>query len=482
MKDQRPPTWLLWGALLLIVLAQTQCAFAKNLKDGPFISGADLFAALLFGLFAIWVLVTRRWSAIHWPPLAAWAFVVVAFVVMSRGDSPEAVKSGAVEVAQYVLYFVCVYTLFLNALTTEGSLRLTIWLLCAVTGLMVLVALVEYALLADPNAPAESFRHVNSTFGLGEFLSGTTIGQKLHLAGKSSRSVYADYLLMVLPILFTVGLNMWRRPWVRAALLATVGLGALTMLSGWHFWVLAAILTVLGARYSLKAAVAVALATVVFVALGPIVFPRNHQANVVEILDPYEMGLDQNAVSPRDVPQNKLPMTIHVKKRWVEWQPALNMLGQSPALGVGTGGYQLHIGNYYGTLPDFKKLEPDTNCGWLVIAASMGLCGLVALAALFYGQYRAAGGLWATAQSRFMFGLGEGLVGSLLGMFLANIFSSVLVRGLSITMVLVLALVTVVGRAARGRPVTGPAPAPAEAASAPTSGEIAEAGPASNGG
>jgi len=480
MTANRPPTWLLWGALILIVLAQTQCALAKDLKDGPFVSGADLFAALLFGLWLLWVAATGSWRAVVLPPLAAWAFVIVVLVGVGRGDSPEAVKSGLIEVAQYTLYFLCVYTLFLNVLTDERSIRRAVWVLCAVTGVMVLVALVQYALVADPRAPGDTFRHVHSTFGIGEYLSATPLGQRLHLAGKSSRSVYGSYLVMVLPILFALGLNMWRRPWVRAALLATVAVGGLTLLSGWHFWVLAAILLVLAARHSAKAALAASIALAAFVALGPFVFPRNHQANIMEVLDFYETGvLDEKAVVTRQIREGELPTTTQVKKRWIEWQPALNMLGTSPALGVGTGGYQLHIGQSYGTLPNFEKIEPDTNCGWLVIAASMGLCGLVTLAALYYSQYRTAGVLWATAQNRFTYGLSEGLIGSLIGMFLANILSSVLVRGLSITMILVLALVTAVGRASVGPSL------PVDAGQTPVAATrvgATEAPPASDGG
>jgi hypothetical protein len=460
MTRRQPPAILLWGALALIVLAQTQAALAKDLKDGPFVSGADLFAALLFGAWALWVLATQGWRSLRLPPVAAWAFVVVALFGVGRADSPEALRSGIVDLAQYVLYFLCVYTLFLNVLTTEVAMRRAIWALCAVTGVMVLVALAQYALVASPSSPGDTFRHVHSTFGLGEYLSATGIGKKLHLAGKSSRSIYGNYLVMVLPLLFAIGLYLERRPWVRAALLVTAGLAAVSLLSGWHFWVLAAILLTLALRHSARAALTVAVALIAFVALGPVLFQRNHQANIVEVLDFYETGvLDEKAVVTTEVRPGELPTTTHVKKRWIEWQPALNMLGTSPALGVGTGGYQLHIGQSYGQLPNFEKIEPDTNCGWLVIAASMGLCGLVALAALYYGQYRAALSLWATAADRFTFGVGEGLAGGILGMFLANLLSNVLVRGLSITMVLLLALVSVVGRVTASR-ADEPADAP----------------------
>jgi O-antigen ligase len=452
------PAWLLWGVLLLIVLAQTQAALAKNLKDGPFVSGADLFAALLFGVWALHALATGAWRRVTWPPLAAGVLVVVAIVAAGRADSPEAVKSAVVDVAQYVLYFVCVYLLFVNALSDEARVRRVVGLLGALTTVMVVVALAQYVLWADPADPDHTFVRVSSTFGLGELLAKTPLGEKLHLAGKSSRSIYCNYLLLVLPVLFVVGLRAdgWRRP----ALLATVALGMLTMLSGWHFWALVAVLLALSLRHSMKVALVLALAVVLVMAAGRYVLPRNYQANLVELMDVHEEGvLDEQAVVSEDFAGGEVPTTTEVKKRWIEWQPALNMVRDNPVLGVGTGGYQLHIGQNYGMLPNFKKIEPDTNCGWLVVAGSMGLCGLIALAALFASQYRAAMRLAAGAASDALRDVSLGLAGSMLGLFLAMLFSNVFVRGLSITVILLLALVTSIGSLGPNRPTKPPSEA-----------------------
>ena len=442
---RKPPAWLLWGALVLIILAQTQAALYKHPRYGPFVSGADLFAALLFGIWAVWALFTGAWRRVWLPPIAAWAFIGVAVIAAGRADSPEALRSGVVEVAQYTLYFLCVYTLFLNALQSEAAVKKAIGLLCILTALMVLVALVQYAVIADP-ADHVSFREVNSTFGVGQSIAETAIGQKLHIAGQSSRSVYCSFMLMVLPILFSLGLSLQSPKWLKPALLVTVALGAVTVLSGWHFWCLVAVLLALALRHGAKTAAMVALATVAFVAVSPVVLTRNYQANVVEVMDFYETGvLDQDAISEEDYSGDAMTGT-EVKKRWIEWQPAIAMLGQSPALGVGTGGYQLHIGQNYGMLPNFKKIEPDTNCGWLVIAGSMGLCGFIALVALYFTRYRAAIAASTSGASEYLRALGAGLAGSVLGLFLANIFSGTLVRGLSITVILVLALATVLER------------------------------------
>ncbi|MBM3471744.1 MAG: hypothetical protein FJX75_00560 [Armatimonadetes bacterium] len=453
MTQPKSPGWLLWGVLLLIVLAQTQAALAKDLKDGPFVSGADVFAALLFGVWALWALGTGAWRRVKWPPLAAGVLVAVAIVAVGRADSPEALKSGIVDVAQYVLYFVCAYLLFLNAITDETRVKWVVGLLGVLTALMVLVALAQYILWADPADPGETFRRVSSTFGLGEVISKTPLGHTLHLAGKSSRSIYCNYLLLVLPVLFSLGLR--GSGWVRPALLTMVALGMLTMLSGWHFWALAAILIALSLRRSVRTALIVAAAVVAFTALGPWALPRNHEADVVELMDWYEEGVrDETAITDESFRGGELPTTTEVKKRWVEWQPALNMVRANPVLGVGTGGYQLHIGQNYGMLPNFEKIEPDTNCGWLVIAGSMGLCGLIALAALLYAGYRTAVVQSTKGPTEYLRALSAGLAGSMLGVFLAMLFSSVLVRGLSLTLILLLALVSVVEELAKA-PVGG---------------------------
>ncbi len=456
MTERKPPGWLLWGVLLLIVLAQTQAALAKDPKDGPFVSGADVFAALLFGVWALWALATGTWRRLQWPPLAVGVLVTVAIVAAGRADSPEAVKSAIVDVAQYVLYFVCVYLLVVNALTDEARVMRVVGLLAALSAVMVLVALAQYVLWADPADAGETFRRVSSTFGVGDLLAATPLGHRLLLAGRSSRSIYCNYLLIVLPVLFALALGLRSRGWARPALLATVALGMVTMLSGWHFWALAAILVALSLRHSLRAAAIVAAGVVVFAAVSPFVFARNHQANVVELMDWYEEGVrDETAITDESFQGGELPTTTEVKKRWIEWQPALNMVQANPVLGVGTGGYQLHIGQNYGMLPNFKKIEPDTNCGWLVIAGSMGLLGLIAFAAVFYGAYRTAAIQAVQARTEGLRALSAGLAGSMLGVLLAMLFSHVLVRGLSITVILLLALVTVIEGLSRGEAPAG---------------------------
>ena len=200
---KKAPTWLLIGVLILIILAQTQCALTKNdakaLRDGPFLPGAEGLAALLFGLWGIWALATGQLRKIQLPPLAAWAFIAVAIIAVGRADSKEALKSGVVDVAQFTLYFLCLYTLLLNVLKGEDVIRKAITFIGVCTALMVLVGLVQYAVVADPAQASETFPDVHSTFGLGEYVAGKITIGPLALGGPSSRSIYCNYLLMVLP-------------------------------------------------------------------------------------------------------------------------------------------------------------------------------------------------------------------------------------------------------------------------------------------
>jgi hypothetical protein len=150
-----------------------------------------------------------------------------------------------------------------------------------------------------------------------------------------------------------------------------------------------------------------------------------------------------------------------VRKRWIEWSAALNLMAgrttdqgaswENFLLGVGVGNYQRHINSYYGSLPNLRKIEPDTSNLYLVTGASMGLAGLACLIWYFAHFWRAARTLWDRGQSYYLRAIGLGLAGSVLGVMCANLFTNSLVRGTGIVLMFLLALVTVVGEV-RGGP------------------------------
>jgi O-antigen ligase len=272
-------------------------------------------------------------------------------------------------------------------------------------------------------------------------------------AAFADRNVYCAFLVMVLPLLFGIAIHersREQRIWV-ISLLAVAGL---TMLAPPHVWLLLGVLCwmayVRGGRYRTAFPVlAVAFALVVAVAL-----PRNHDANVVELFDPYERGELFKLDIPAEPSADGAPAggtaepALIIKKRWLEWQPALAMLTENLPLGVGAGSFQTHIGEaeYYGSLPNVKKGEPDTNNFYLVVGASMGLAGLISVVAMLAWFWRQAAALWLRASSRVQRGLAAGLPGALVGIIAANLFTSLFVRGVSLVWALVFAMVTVVLR------------------------------------
>lgn len=81
--------------------------------------------------------------------------------------------------------------------------------------------------------------------------------------------------------------------------------------------------------------------------------------------------------------QPKLPTPTFdcsvIKQRWAEWLAALRMWSEHPFWGVGPGNYQNGIADFYAPLPKLNTAEPDTQNGWLVLGASIGLVGVFAL-------------------------------------------------------------------------------------------------------
>jgi hypothetical protein len=258
-----------------------------------------------------------------------------------------------------------------------------------------------------------------------------------------SRTAYSGFLALVLPLFFGMVLwseLTWERIW--CGLLAV--LGGLTILAPPVIWVVAIVFVTMGATWGRRhLSLKVTLAVATFMLITVTLVPLNRQV-FRETLNPYEEGpifkvMEIGGESAGDQAQGPI-----IKKRWIEWMPALNMLADNFVLGVGTGNYQLNIGQpqYYGFLPNVKKSEPDTNNLYLVTAGSMGLAGLVCLMAFVGHFWRLAGNLWLHAQTPFSRALACGLYGACVALLIVNLFTSVFVRGTALAWALVFALVT----------------------------------------
>ncbi len=417
---------LLWPAVLLLILvAPTQYSHALDPKDGPFILYADLLAALLAGIWLISVLARRRWGQIVMPPLAIWALLGVAVLSAAGATS---LKSAVVEIAQMGLYFVVVFAMFADQVRGQHRMMLAVKALMFSTTVIVLLAVWQYFSTDDPAL-------VRGTFG--------------------NRNVYSGFLVMVLPLFY--GMSVWiddfnQRVW----LLGLVVIGAATMLAGPQFWGLVIVLAAMSALRGSRTLELYMLGAAVFFAVMIPALPKTRTAVFGELADPIERG---EAFKVITMPGEVAPPLV--KKRWLEWQPALTMLGENLLLGVGVGNYQLNVGesSYYGSLPNAKKSEPDTNSLYLVIASSMGLMGLVALIAFMGYFVGASRKLWRTAGDHWALGLVAGMAGSAWAIAIANIFGSLFVRGNSLIWALLFAMIASAHLRGLGRADDGQNPA-----------------------
>lgn len=412
--EQSPLSRVLYPAVLvLIFISPSQYAYAVHPKHGPFIAPADMLLVILAILWLIDVIRTRRLGAVRWAPQAAWALLAVAILSVTKAVD---IKTALTEIVQIGLYFVLAFMLFANTLRHHHQLRTAVDVLATATTVIVLWGLVQYFTEPDP-------MEVRASFG--------------------NRNVYSGYLTIVLPLLYGLSLHLadrWRRWWWLAVVVA----GAATMLSGPLVWCLLGALVAISAAHGRVTLVKCGAAVAVFLVLMPLVLPRNYAAALTELGNPYEEG--ELYKIPRAEGTTDAGEVKVVKKRWLEWQVALNMLADNPLLGVGAGNYQKRIGEYYGTLPDVKKSEPDTNSLYLVIGGSIGLAGLVSLVALLAYFWRLAAGLWLRVEGDWGRGLAAGLMGSLGCLVAANFFTSLFVRGIGPIMILVFALIEVVAR------------------------------------
>ncbi len=395
----------MWPAtLLLVLIAPTQFSYALNPKDGPFILYADIYAAGLFGLWALLVLVRRRWNEIARPPVAIWALLAVAALSALGALS---LKSAIVEIAQIGLYFVAVYALFADVVRGQHRLVLAAKVLAIATTVAVAIGLYQYLTGQEPS-------HVRGTF--------------------ANRNVYSAYLAMVLPVLY--GIAIWTHDTShRVWFLAVVVVGAVTMLAGLQFWCLALVLLILSALKNLRALGYYLTGATLLIVLFVGVLHTNRDAVFREVADPVEHGeLFKLGPGHED--------TTVLKMRWLEWYPALIMSAENFPLGVGVGNYQKHIGkSSYWMIPPPTKIEPDTNNLYLVIAASTGFVGLVAFLAWLGHFWRMAEDNWTQAHDAWSMGLCWGLLGGVYGILLVNMFSSLFVRGTSLVWALIFAMI-----------------------------------------
>ncbi|MFO7948064.1 MAG: O-antigen ligase family protein [Armatimonadota bacterium] len=406
------PRWLFWIGVAVVLVAPTQFAWSPDPKHGPFIAICDMLVALGIAAWVIWR-VRRGLKGLTWPPAAVAGLLVLA--VISTGMA-ESVKLSAFEIIQILLYFAFAYMFFIEAFRSRK--RLVIALVAAVVPAVanIVIASVQYFTVSDPH----------------------DVGAML-----TNRNVYSGFLVIALPVFF--GVMLWHgQPWVRWVGGFVVAAGVLTMLSPPLVWI--ALMALLALAIYRRGAVGLqAGILIVALAVAVALVPRNHATAVAELFNPEETGPIYKTAQSIDGEETDRYI---VKKRWLEWKPALNMLSENFVFGVGAGNFQLNIGRaqYYGFLPNVKKTEPDTNNLYLVIACTMGFPGLICLVAYLGRFWRESRTLWLRVENGWPRGLAMGLAASVVAMAIANIFTSLFVRGVGLIWALLFAIITLVGQ------------------------------------
>jgi MFS family permease len=413
MGNRRPPAWLAALAFVLLAGSESQLAYALHPRKGPFIGYLEVVAVVALLAWGWWVLEAKGLRRVPWPPWPAWAFVGVAGLSLSQAVS---LASGLVEVAQYFLYFVLLYAFFCDVLRE-----------CPV--------LIGYGGLATGALLALAVAGVQRLGG----------AEAMRVAGLAvDRNVHSAYLAAVLPLVFAGAWGLghdgrWR--WLLAGL---AGVAALVMLGPPHIWILLVAVVAVAGMVLEQRWWPAALPVVAVVILVNLLAPLNRACNFDECLNPWETGNVYKLLREAGADES----LRLVKKRWLEWYPALAVMADNPLLGVGAGNYQANIGRaeYWAYLPNAKKTEPNTNNLYLVVGASLGYAGLASLVALlvhFVGLAGQAGA--AGAPQRW---LAVGVAASLASLAVANLFTPLLVRGPGVAWAGLMALATVLSQRA----------------------------------
>lgn len=408
-----PPEWLFWAGIAVVVAAQTQFAWALDPKHGPFIAICDVLTGLAVATWILWRFRTGS-KNLAWPPAAVFGLVLTA--IISAGMA-ESVRQSAVEIVQMLLYFALAYMFFTDVFTTRRRLVYALVAAGMAVAANILIAAVQYFTVSDAH----------------------DVGALL-----TNRNVYSGMLTVVLPVAF--GVMLWHdRRWAQWVLGGGIALGVLTMLSPPLVWVaLIAMVPLVVYRHDQMARTGAIFLLVV--ALAVAILPNNRAAVVNELLNPEETGPIYKIAGEEE---NR----FIVKKRWLEWKPALNMMAENFMFGVGAGNFQLNIGKsqYYGFLPNVKKTEADTNNLYLVVGCTLGFPGLVCLIAYIGKFWRDSRALWLRVDEGWTRGLSMGLAAAVGALAFSNIFTSLFVRGVGLIWALLFAIITILATGTFGR-------------------------------
>ncbi len=438
---KRSPNFLTWldGASLALLVA-TMCSQidVKRLGRDTLAEGlgyasktfsvalSDVVFALVVVYFVARVIQLRAWKRLWWPPLACWALIFALLVSalhsptilaqMAKGGLlTKESKAALADIVQWTAYFLVAPWIFVNLIHDRRAGELISRRALAITTLGIAALLSGAAALAQ----LELFK-TDAPRGL-----------------FSSANVYCAFMAMVAPLLLESegegagGLRGW-------ITILGVFVAAAFLFTGVSLWALIAfIIGAIAAVLTRQGGLKITAYRLAFVAAFGLVALMSWR--------------QQLSLEPFRAPFLRLSDAKEpVKKQFIEWQVAtrFNTPGERAfATGFGPGNYQGNIGTLYqyDSIPNEKKMPPDSNNLWLVQAMSIGVLGLGALiwvVAHFFGL------AWRAVRTGAGDWLGAGVVGSLSAWIFVNFFHALIVRGAGLVLAFVFALAVVAAQSA----------------------------------
>ena len=413
---------------------------------------SDVVFAAVVAYFVLRVIQMRAWKRLWWPPLPCWALIFALLVsalhsptilasMAGGGLFTKESKAALADIVQWTAYFLVAPWLFVNLIHDRraGELRsrrglaiATLGLAALLSGVVALVQLSGYfrsdvmtAFLSSPGSSSLLRRFV-STLQLEGLLESGPIGLF------SSANVYCAFMAMVAPLLLeSEGDGPAKlQGWVT---ILGIFVAALFLFTGVSLWaIIAFVIGAIAAVLTRQGGLKITAYRLAFVAAFGIVALMSWR--------------QQSSLEPLRAPFARLADAKEpVKKQFIEWQVATRFntpRERAFATGFGPGNYQGNIGTLYqyDSIPNEKKMPPDSNNLWLVQAMSIGVLGL---GALIWVMAHFMGLAWRAARENAGDWLGAGVVGSLSAWIFVNFFHALIVRGAGLVLAFVFALAVV---------------------------------------
>jgi len=437
-------------ALAAVLLHPTQASFDLLAATERAHLNLCLVDLVIWAAFALWALQRiRRKDFIRLPiPVAAVlgaVWLALSLIPQLKGATAGQIqvsRAGLIKVVQFAEYFIAGYIIFVETFRKEKRRRQALALLSLAVVSAVALAWVQY---------------LSAAVGVTD-VRGTWF---------DNRNTFGMFLALALPLLF--GVAAFGRSCVLYAGMLILAAAALCVcLSGGAFLALCLGLLVVAFLRGRFTFVVAALALLLLITFA---LPHLRRPNSDVLLDsvmlyresdPHRIFHDDIERIRRNMgeKQSRLARTIAEKRpvsrselfseqdyawrwrqRYAEWQAALNMIRLSPIFGVGAGSYQANVNRFY-DMPKYpvNLLEPDTLNGYLVWGASAGIPFLLILLAMFLTAARSAGRCFRISSDGDERGLAAGIMGSLVALAAMGVFSNPLVRGVGVSVALILAL------------------------------------------